>query len=176
LQQLPDIYRIYFKSYRMQHQCFLFVKNTAFLLLLVLFSCSSDSDDEPTPEFFNKMDDCRTMGITDSATIYQHLIAEWDLVGFACGFCQDPDLPFGNTIFEEGFGVIHYQGANDDSIMTTNFTWRLEKPVNPLESTSAYKLVTDPFHPALNSEIFCPKYMFYNDTPVDGAAYLFEKK
>ena len=47
---------------------------------------------------------------------------------------------------------------------------------NTLEEKATYRFKTEPFHYALNMDIFCEEFMFFDERPFDGSLFLYQKQ
>jgi len=71
----------------------------------------------------------------------------------------------GTLIFNDEF-----EGA-----VVLDFEWRLDEIVNSLEDKATYRFKTEPAHYALNMDIFCSEFMFFDERPFDGQLMLYQK-
>lgn len=158
-------------------------KYTACLYLLVLFffcQCNEGENIEincilPIEEVIPLMEDCRDNLIADEEAIAKNLMGTWKLVGYGCGFCGPHTQPPTAIIqLTTNKGTLVYNDEYGGDVML-DFDWRLDTIVNSLEEKATYRFKTEPAHHALNMDIFCSEFMFFDERPFDGQLMLYQK-
>jgi len=124
---------------------------------------------------FAALQDCRNDVIPEKADIAQNLVGDWKLVGYGCGFCGPHTPPEAYLIITETKGIMTFEDQFDGDTLL-NFEWYLEEITNTIEEKATYRFKTEPSHYALNMDIFCDEFMFFDERPFDGSLYLYQKQ
>jgi hypothetical protein len=145
----------------------------AIFISLLLASCSKNevlsSEDQR-----KVIEDCKSSALETIGEIKSNLVGKWKLAGYACGFCANRENDPESTIeFKQLTGEIYYQDLYIDTIL--QFNWSIKEGPN-LYGEEILKLHTDPPFYVLQFDLFCEDYISFDQGPVDGPMYLFQKK
>jgi len=150
-----------------------------FITILLFSHCEKDLTSPecilPLEEMVKAMNECRDGVIPEASNISNNLVGEWKLVGYGCGFCVPHTPPEAYMILNETKGILMLKDDFDGDTLVT-FNWRLEQITNTLEEKATYRFKTEPFHYALNMDIFCEEFMFFDERPFDGSLFLYQKQ
>ena len=142
-------------------------------LLLVMTSCSK-MEILSIEDQMAAIEECRNSRIESVSGIKSNLVGNWELVGYRCGFCANQDnAPVSTINFSEQSGEIYYSDSYIDT--TFRFDWSIEDGTTIL-GEKTHVLVTDPQFYVLRFELFCEEFISFDQTPLDGPMFLFEKK
>lgn len=124
---------------------------------------------------FAALEGCRNDVISEIAAISKNLVGDWKLVGYGCGFCGEHTPPEAYIVLTDTKGILTFDDAFDgDTVLT--FEWYLEEITSTLEEKATYRFKTAPSHYALNMDIFCEEFMFFDERPFDGNLMLYQKQ
>ena len=146
------------------------MKNYFFLLILgLLFAqCNKENGLDKT---LAELEICLENRIVDSLRLADHLIGEWELVHFECGFCTENRSVTGTVIFDEGKGVLNLSDREEQE-----FEWTVEPILATNGLSTYYSLKTEPYlHPLVIWGNICETYMVHDDRAADGGYHLFKK-
>ena len=150
-------------------------------LLISLFFCQCNKEASTTDcilsqeATFAALNSCRDNILPEASEIAANLVGDWKLVGYGCGFCVPHDPPEATLTLTETRGLLAYRDDFDGDTLLA-FDWRLEQITNTLEEKATYRFKTEPNHYALNMDIFCNEFMFFDERPFDGQLMLYQKQ
>lgn len=149
------------------------------ITILLLSQCNKDLTSPECilsqEDAFTALENCRADVIPEASNIADNLIGEWKLVGYGCGFCGPHTPPEAYIALTETKGILTFKDDFDGDTLLT-FDWRLEQITNTLEEKATYRFKTEPSHYALNMDIFCDAFMFFDERPFDGSLFLYQKQ
>ncbi len=121
------------------------------------------------------LEDCLNNSNLDTLAIKENLIGDWKLVGYGCGFCQPHTPPEAFLQINQNKGVLIFKDeALGDKVLT--FDWWLEQRINNIDGNAFYTFKTEPFDHALQMNVFCSEFMFFDHRPSDGLLMLYQKQ
>lgn len=121
------------------------------------------------------LENCRDNILPEASEIAANLVGDWKLVGYGCGFCGPHTPPEATLRLTETSGILAYRDDFDGDTLLA-FDWRLEQITNTLEEKATYRFKTEPNHYALNMDIFCSEFIFFDERPFDGQLMLYQKQ
>lgn len=145
---------------------------TAFILGCNLEDMSIEDQTDISEEERQLRDDCSAALLTTPEEIAANLIGNWELVGFACGYCAPGPSPNAFISFTDSTGMVSYQFSGFSENLA--FTWEIKPYVT--DTDTIYYLDTDPVRDYLYLYQFCEDYMYRDDVAVDGPLFLYKKR
>lgn len=150
------------------------MKKIALLLTIAccLFACKKDNANFILADAKT----CFETSITDSLSLEQTIIGEWELVHFECGPCQANISASGRIIFNKEESQLNIR--EDDIIYSQAFTWVIEPIAEFFKYPPSYTfhIVTEPYLiPTGNFHKICEEYLEHDSRANDGNYYLFKK-
>lgn len=135
-----------------------------------VFVQSEDNMDGLIDETENAiMMNCFDNKLLNRAEIKSNLIGEWKIVGHATGLIMTGSQPCGQVFFTELGYTFDFVTATETKL--TSGTWDIIEN----ESENLLLKISDPNSYPLGATIFCEDYMYFNEIPVDGDVYIYEK-
>ena len=134
-----------------------------------------EKEEAPSIEFYTtNLEDCQQAAYTEVDQIEKNLIGEWQLIGFGCGECVPSSVrPEATLVFTENKGTLDLKYGEEDTLL--EFSWSIEL-FNAGTEDIGFRLKTEPAHFALDMDVYCENYMYFNDTIIDGLFLFYEKQ
>ena len=150
-----------------EFQFLLRMKNLYFFLpfILSLCSCSDESPLDQVHPYFEEFRDCESMPIREDSLIGESLPGRWELVALHAALSGSTERPNMVLEFDEDLNL---RFTYEDS------TWTYQMAVKNRQLLRADSLKRVSFVSSI--DVFCENLMGYDDTPLDGARYIFEKR
>lgn len=115
------------------------------------------------------MQECSDNKYTSKDDIEDNLVGEWKLIGHGQGWSYTPSQPCAYLVITEDELTFKFENAQIDTM--TIHTWEIIE-----NSNNSFHLNLTPFAEIeLAIDVFSEDYMYFNDTPLDGNMYLYEK-
>lgn len=109
--------------------------------------------------------ECQNTAFTEKEDILSILNGTWELVGYGGGWVQASQYDCVVLSFEDN--IMKRRTINDEEDKTTEYEWELEPYQYANDQGFNLKITEDSISYGLVNK-FCQKYMYVNDTPVDG--------
>lgn len=133
--------------------------------LLILSSCNKESPIDQVHPYFEEFKDCEAMPITEDSLIMENLPGRWELVALHIALSGSSDRPNMVLEFDEDLNL---RFTYEDS------TYTYQMVVQNRQLLRADSLEQVSFVSSI--DVFCEDLMGYDNTPRDGARYIFEKR
>ncbi|MFT4533692.1 MAG: hypothetical protein ACJA1A_003750 [Saprospiraceae bacterium] len=115
------------------------------------------------------MEDCRSNQLLNRKEVKSNLIGEWNIVGHGEGWVPTVSQPCGRVIFTESEFTLDFHSGYEDTTYVRNWD------IIETESGGLFFEIDGGSVYPMNVNVFCDDYMFFNQTPLDGNMYIYEK-
>jgi len=130
-----------------------------------------------TIEEREKIQGCRSNPISEESVLKLHMVGDWELIAYGCGFCTPHEDPEININFTSSNGRImrKYKGepTEEQLFQWTTFTDSIWSP-DAEQMIPAARVKTEPLIFEIGG-VICQDFMAFDYTPGDAQMIIFKK-
>lgn len=118
------------------------------------------------------MNECKQNSLLSKSDIESNLIGEWELTGYGGGSIPSISKPCGYIIISEDELTFEFRNGFTDT--RSIHLWEIEEVNSSGEQYFRLNVQSEHIEGLFINQ-FCEKYMYVDDTPLDGNMYLYSK-